>query len=204
MAINYDFYKATGLFAEEGKWHVRAVANGTAETDEIMERIEDGTTLSVSDLKGAIDALVSQIADALEDGRNVHIDGLGHFSVSIDGDVAMDENGSLRLKHAAVRTVNFRPEVSLMRRLGGASFTSKHHFGRQSADIDEATLPATLEALCVETGQFTSRAFRKTLRLTQPTASRLLQRLCADSVIENIGARNFGLYRLRKEEDAAL
>ncbi len=200
MDINYDFYKATGLFDSGKKWFVRAVANGTTETDEMMERIEKATTLNVSDLKGAIDALVSQIADALRDGRRVHIDGLGHFSISIDGDVVENEEGELRLKHAAVRTVNFRPEGSLMRQLSDAKFTSKRHLGRSSAAIDEAKLPAVLAALSEEKGFFTAAAFRKDLGLTQATGNRVINRLLDDGVLENIGTRHNRIFRQRSTE----
>ncbi len=201
MAIHYDFYKTTGAFAAEEKWFPRLVDNGTTETEEIMERIEESTSLTISDLKGAIDALVSQIAQHLEDGKNVHIDGLGHFSLSIGGEVARNEEGELRLKHAAIRSVNFRPEPSLLRRMSNASFTSKQHRGRQSSAIDEAQLPSTLAALCVETGHFTSRAFAKALKLTQSTANRRLNRLCAEGILEDIGSRRLALYRLRKKEE---
>ncbi len=201
MAINYDFYKSGGIFAAEEQWHVRLVENGTTETAEIMEHIERATSLTVADLKGAIEALAGQIADNLAGGRSVHIDGLGHFSLSIGGEVVQDEEGKLRLKHAAVRSVNFRPEAALMRRLDGATFTVKQHRGRRSADVDETTLPTTLAALCRERGHFTVNAFRQTLGLTRTTAHRLLHRLCDEDRIENIGSPRFALYRLKSEAE---
>ncbi len=201
MAINYDFYKSSGIFATEEQWHARIVENGTTETAEVMEHIERCTALTVSDLKGAIDALAGEIADNLAEGRSVHIDGIGHFSLSIDGDVVRTEEGELRLKHAAVRTVNFRPEAALMRRLSGATFTVKRHRGRRSAEVDEATLPTTLAALCEEKGYFTTRAFRQTLGLTRTTAYRWLNHLCDEGVIENIGSPRFALYRLKPEAE---
>ncbi len=200
MAIHYDFYKTTGHYADEkNPWHVRIVRNGKTETDEMMERIEKNTALTVADLKGALDAFVSQIAENLEDGRTVHIDGLGHFSLSIDGEVQETEDGKLRLKHAAVRSVNFRPEPSLLRRLSSATFTSKDHLGRHSAALDEAELPATLAALCEKKGYFNTRDFRKAFDLTHTTAQRRLQSLCAACVLENIGSPRYALYRLKAE-----
>ncbi len=200
MAIHYDFYKTTGHYADEKKpWHVRLVQNGTTETEDMMQRIETGTTLTMADLKGALDAFVSQITQSLEDGRAVHIDGLGHFSLSIGGEVQETEDGKLRLKHAAVRSVNFRPEPSLLRRLSSATFTSKDHRGRHSAALNEAELPTTLAALCEEKGHFTTHDFRRAFHLTHSTAQRRLQSLCDDGVIENAGSPRFALYRMKGE-----
>ncbi len=199
MAIHYDFYKTTGHYADEKKpWHVRLVRNGTTETEDMMQRIEEGTTLTISDLKGALDAFVSQIVQSLEDGRTVHIDGLGHFSLSIGGDVVQTEDGKLRLKRAAVRSVNFRAEPSLLRRLSSATFTSKDHRGRRSAAVNETELPAVLAALCEGKGYFTSRDFRQALHLTSTTANRRLRGLCDEGVIENVGSPRFALYRVKR------
>ncbi len=194
MAINYDFYKTTGVLAADDKWYVRAVDNGTAETEELMQYIQEGTTLTTSDLKGALDALAVQIRRQLADGRNVHIEGLGHFSLSIGGEVTTDSKGRLRLKQPAVRTVNFRPDAGLLRHLSNASFTSSAHRGRHSEAVSEAELPAAIDRLCATTGHFTAAQFRKALRLTSSTAGRLLRRLCSEGRLVNIGSRSFGLY----------
>ncbi len=199
MAINDDFYKTTGVFGTEEKWYPRVVNSGTVETNEMMQRIEKSTTLTMADLKGALSAFVSQIVQHLEDGERVHIEGLGHFSLSIDGDVAQTESGKLRLKNAAVRSVNFRPEPELLRRLGRATFTSKGHRGHHSSAVDESQFPSVLATLCEERGFFTAKAFQRALGLTHATANRHLRRLCADGVIENIGSSRLALYKLCAE-----
>ncbi len=199
MAINYDFYETTGHFAgEEKQWHVRVVASGTVQTEEMMERIERSTTLTKADLKAALGAFVEQIGSHLADGKNVHIEGLGHFSLSIGGEVQQTEEGKLRLRNAAVRTVNFRPESALMHCLSRAKFTSSAHRGRQSAAIDEAQLPLLLADLSKEKGHFTTQEFQKAFHLTASTARRHLLRLCAEGGIENIGSPRFALYRVKK------
>ncbi len=196
MAIHYDFYKTTGAFGTEDKWYPRLVENGRVDTDEMMQRIEHSTTMTVADLKGALDAFISQIGASLAEGKSVHIDGLGHFSLSIGGEVVQGENGRMRLKSPSVRSVNFRPESSFMQRLDSATFTSKEHLGRQSATVDETTLPEVLASLSAEKGYFTTRDFQSALRLTVATANRNLRRLCAEGVIKNVGSRRFALYKL--------
>ncbi len=196
MAINYDFYRTAGLFGAEEQWHVRLVENGTMETEDMMQYIEESTSLTLSDLKGALEAFVGQIVRHLGDGKNVHIEGLGHFSLSVGGEVVKNEEGALRLKHPAVRSVNFRPEPALLRKFSNVRFTSKSHRGRQSQSVDEAELPSILAALCAEKGHFTTHAFQKALKLTHSTAHRHLRRLCEAGTIENIGSRRFALYSL--------
>lgn len=109
MAIHYDFYPNSGI-ADEGQWHVRALESETVEAPTLFERIEQRSTLTQADMKGALSALVAGIAEALKDGNRVHLEGLGHFSVSIKGKVVTTEDGALRLDKAGVRSILFRPD----------------------------------------------------------------------------------------------
>ncbi len=196
MAIEYDFYKSAGIIEEEEHWHVRLVNNGTATTDDLIGSISHATTLAPADLKAAICALTSGIAANLSEGRNVHIEGLGYFSPAISGEVKKDKNGRLALRHAKIRTVNFRPEKDFTRMFHGVSFSSSRHRGNASAAVDEEKLPEVLSGLCGEKGYFTAAEFRRALHLTYATANRWLRKLREEGVIKNTGSRNLALYVL--------
>lgn len=52
-------------------------------TDELVEKITAGCTLTPSDLKGAIEAIGKEIARSLADGKSVKIEGIGTFSAKL-------------------------------------------------------------------------------------------------------------------------
>ncbi len=195
MAINYDFYKPAGIFDDAEVWHIRAVNNGTVETEEMIERIAHATTLTRADLKAALSALAAEATEHLREGKHVHIEGLGYLSPSIGGEVDKDKNGQLRLQQAGIKTVRFRPETALMDALQDVSFTSKHHLGTQSATIADEHLPAMLTQLSEQKGHFTAQDFRIALHLSDTTARRRLKQLIANGVIKNIGTAKYALYK---------
>ncbi len=196
MAIKYDFYKSTGVFGDEEQWHVRTVKNGAVSTDAMIKRITAASTLTEADLKASLSALTSEILAHLSEGKNVCVEGLGWFSPSIGGKVEKDKNGKLCLKKAEVRTVNFRPANDFIGALRGLGFTSSEHLGSMSSSVDEARIPELLARLSEEEGYFSVADFRTALRLTVPTATRLIRKLCEQGVIRKIGSLRSGLYRL--------
>ncbi len=204
MAINYDFYKTSGALAgDKEQWHVRPTDNGTTTTDELFEYIEKATTLSRADLKAAVEALAAHMARQLSEGRRVHIEGLGHFAISMTGKITTDQNGEPHLRNAAVRDILFRPDESLKGRLAATSFSSKHHRGQHSAGISQDDIIEALPMLAAEKGFFNVAEFRRHFHLTQTTAHRHLKRLCTEGYIIREGSRNCALYRPAADKEEA-
>ncbi len=106
-----------------------------------------------------------------------------------------DEEGRPRLNNPAIRDIHFRPDDDLMADFHTAGFTSRNHYGRHSAKVDEADIEAALEQLAAEKGHFTTDEFRHHLHLTRATAGRILLNLCRNGRIENFGSRRYALYR---------
>ncbi len=196
MAINYDFYKTTGALNENAKWFVRPVGNTTVGTDEIIREVVKSTTLTEADLKAALSAISEHLSRHLKTGRNVHLDGIGHFSISIGGRIECDKNDRPRLKNAKIRSVNFRTAPALQNSLRGATFTAAGHKGHHSSSYNEAELMAVVEKLCRQKGQFTRAQFAQALNIAPSTAYQRLKRLCAEGKIVNAGTRAQSLYRL--------
>ena len=59
----------------------------TASLQEMGRNIERGTTFSMSDLAGTLEALSKELKAQLLAGNRVHLPGLGFFSLAIKGDL---------------------------------------------------------------------------------------------------------------------
>lgn len=64
------------------KWYANAVIVNTVSTDKIAERIEEKCSLTKSDVKGCIEALIYEIKTQLQNSYAVKLDGLGTFKMS--------------------------------------------------------------------------------------------------------------------------
>lgn len=102
-------------------YYAQVVTKGTVDTTSLCHIISSGCTLTVADLRAAIEAISSCIANCLMDGYNVNIDGLGTFSVSAESKVVDDED-DLRAPSVSVKNVNYRAAVSLKKTVKNSSF----------------------------------------------------------------------------------
>ena len=187
MSIEFDFYKTNGALAKKQPYHVRVVEHSTVQTDELAQHIQEGTTLSIPDIKGTLSALSSEMVSQLNMGRRVHIDGLGYFSLAIDGEVTTDKNNQLRLKNPVVRSIRFQPEEQLMKKFQNASFSCQHHKGNASSEHDEQSIKKIVDELLTQRGFFRPLDFMKAANLTHSTGYRILKSLLKEQYIENIG-----------------
>ena len=187
MSIEFDFYKTNGALAKKQPYHVRVVERSTVQTDELAQRIQNGTTLSIPDIKGTLSALTTEMVNQLTMGHRVHIEGLGYFSLAIDGEITTDKNNQLRLKNPSVRTIRFQPEEQLTQQFQNVSFTCQHHKGNTSNEHNEQSVKHVVDELIAQRGFFTPNEFFKAAQLTRSTGYRLLKELQKDKYIENIG-----------------
>ena len=102
-------------------WYAQVLTKGTIDTRELCADIASKCTLTRSDMYGAIAALSDAIAEKLQDGYNVYIDGLGTFSVSAGSDVVEDEK-DIHNKDVRVKGVKYRAAVDLKNSLKKAKF----------------------------------------------------------------------------------
>ncbi|MCQ2212649.1 MAG: HU family DNA-binding protein [Bacteroidaceae bacterium] len=102
-------------------YYAQVVTKGTIDTPSLCKHIAAGCTLTVADLRAAIEAISSSVADCLMDGYNVYIDGLGTFSVSAESKI-VEKEGDLRAPSVSVKNVNYRAAVSLKKLVKESQF----------------------------------------------------------------------------------
>jgi predicted histone-like DNA-binding protein len=102
-------------------YYAQVVTKGTIDTLSLCQEISSGCTLTVADLRAAIEAISSSVATNLMNGYNVYIDGLGTFSVSAESKLVESED-ELRAPSVKVKNINFRSAVRLKNMIKNSSF----------------------------------------------------------------------------------
>lgn len=119
----------TGYFA--GK-----VSGGTIETDKLCSKISDRCTLTGSDVKAVIEALVEELSMELIYGRSVQIGDLGIFSASITSEV-VDTKEALKPRKVRIKSITYLPSVRLKTKMEEAKFMRLRDFNKMTYGIDE-------------------------------------------------------------------
>ena len=194
MAVYYDYYKTTGVLEDTASYHVRIVESSTTRSQDLCEKIQQSTTLTTADLKGALAALSGALVTELKQGSHVHIEGLGYFSLSLKGEIVTDAQGQPQFKKPGVRTVLFHPEEGLLNRFYDTVFTAARHSGHHSIEQTEGELLAVADELLADRPFFTARQFVTRSGLTRATAYRRLQALLQSGQLRNLGTPHHILF----------
>lgn len=123
MSIQYRLTPMRDNISEKPKegFYAQVVTRGTIETRELCKEIADRCSLSVADMRAAIEALAQTIEDKLQDGYNVSIDEIGTFSVSAESRTVQSAD-EIRGQSVKVKNINFRPSVRLKKTMKSSVF----------------------------------------------------------------------------------
>lgn len=123
MSIPYRLTPMKDNISKQPKkgYYAQVVTKGTVDTTSLCHEIASCCTLTVADLRAAIEAISSSVATKLMNGYNVNIDGLGTFSISAESKVVESES-DLRSPSVKVKNVNFRSAVSLKKTVSNSQF----------------------------------------------------------------------------------
>ena len=96
--------------------HPRVVPYGTLRVNDLMYQVESRSGLSAGDVKGVLQTLADVMADQLEEGYIVELEGIGFFSLSLSSRPVMDKS-EIRSESIHFRSVNFRCGKYLKKKL---------------------------------------------------------------------------------------
>lgn len=91
--------------------------------DDIVKYIrQSGTPYDPGTIKGVVSVLADAAVTWLSNGHTVKIDGLGTFSLSLNfddkkGNELKDNRDKMGYRHVKVKSLNFRPDEEIMRKL---------------------------------------------------------------------------------------
>lgn len=96
----------------------KLVHTGTTSLQSVAEQIHARTTFSVGEIKGLLAALSEVVAEAMADGRSVHLNDLGTFRATLMLAKGIAPEEETQSRHTApsvrIRSVSFRPSRQLI------------------------------------------------------------------------------------------
>ncbi|KKB50526.1 HU family DNA-binding protein [Parabacteroides gordonii] len=96
--------------------HARIIPGRTIRIDRVTREISECTSFSPGDVKGLLQAFADVLVSYLEDGDEVELEGLGHFSVSLKCPKITTPR-QVRAEDINFKSVNFRCSKEITERL---------------------------------------------------------------------------------------
>lgn len=196
MAIVYDWYEnpnAEGESEERGL-HPRPLLNGKVSMEQLYYRVHERSSLSVGDAKSAIDTLTQLCGEELREGREVHIEGLGYFSPTLEATQKVTRKTKNKHLKLRLKGVSFRPDIRLKAALAGVTATQSK-YTRHSLRLSEVEIDMRLKEYFTEHELLLRIDFQELCGMARTTANNHLQRLQKEGKLTNVGRRAQPIYR---------
>lgn len=196
MAIIYDWFENPKRSTdEETTLHVRPCFNGTVSTKSVVRKIQQHSSLTSGDVVAVLTELSQIVGEELQEGRQVHIDGLGYFTPALTVEGRITPEMPLRERNRKVRFkgVNFRMDKQLRQQIGPIKISRtswETHSQTSTADEREQQLTEYFR----EHEFLTRRNLQYLLNLKRSTAVRLLQQWRTEGKLLNQGTGKQPIY----------
>lgn len=194
MPIKFDLYNnpdsedvtSSGL-------HAKVIKRGVINTRNISQSINKKCTLTESDVWGVLTALRNELYDAFKEGYSVHLEGLGHFSLSLKCEPDVDPK-YVSSNDIRVKGIKFAPEKELLEMLRTVQFEHDTDDSRHSSNMEQSEIMAKIDKYFAD-NQFMRRVdFEKLTGFNKSKALRTLKELVKDGVLKNVGTVNMPMY----------
>lgn len=196
MAIRFEWYEnPTSLNDDDEKkrYHARPTLNGRRDTDDIAAQIQARCSLTDIDVAAVLDALSHVMAEHLQEGRQVHLDGLGYFQVTLAVDGEIEANTKRRNTKVKMKAVKFRADQKLKNNIGAIELEHTK-YGIHSSCLTEQEIKAQLKRYFESHKVMTRSDFQSCCGMTRNTASRHILQLREAGVLKNIGTKMHPIY----------
>lgn len=112
------------------------VSGGTIDITSLCRKISDRCTLTGSDVRSVIEALVEEFEMELIHGRSIELGDLGIFTATITSEV-VSRKEDLKPRKVKVKSISYLPSVRLKSKMEEAKFMRLRDFNRMFYGKDE-------------------------------------------------------------------
>ncbi|RGN31388.1 HU family DNA-binding protein [Bacteroides oleiciplenus] len=196
MAIVYDWYENPNAEGdpEERGLHPRPLLNGKVSMKQLYARVHARSSLTVGDVMNAIDCLTQICSEELREGREVHIEGLGYFSPTLEATQKVTRSTPNKHLKLRLKSISFRPDVNLKSALTGIT-TTRSKYTRHSQRLSEVEIDMRLKEYFAEHDILIRYDFQNLCGMARTTANGHLKRLLEEGKLMNVGRRTQPIYR---------
>ena len=197
MAILYDWYENPGTNEEDPEergLHPRPLLNGKVSMEQLYYRVHERSSLSVGDAKSAIDTLTQLCGEELREGREVHIEGLGYFSPTLEATQKVTRSTPNKHLKLRLKSISFRPDVRLKQAMTGVS-AIRSKYTRHSLKLSEVEIDMKLKEYFADHDVLIRSDFQALCGMARTTANVHLKRLQQEGKLKNVGKPTQPIYR---------
>lgn len=194
MSIQYDFYKNPSIKGSKKRpnYHARIVPYGTTDTKQLAQKIHDRCTATPADVAAVLSSLTDVVVEELSNGNRVFIEGLGYLQIAPQCP-SIQSTKEIRAESIQFKTVSFRPEITLKKRLRNIKF-ERTPYKNHSCNASWEQITEILHFYFSEHEHMTRTDFQHICWFTTSTANRRLKELVECGTLINIGAKRAPLY----------
>ena len=196
MTILFDWFETPGTNAEEKRTlHARPCFNGTSNTKTIAKRIQARSSLTAGDIIAVLSELNDVIGEELQNGRQVHINGLGYFAptLGVEGEVTEDMKLQIRNRKVRFKSVSFRPDKELRASIGTPKLKQTRWEAHSQAHTPEE-IEQLLSVFFAEHLFLTRRELQFLLNIKKSAACDLIKTLSEEGKLLNKGTHHQPAY----------
>lgn len=196
MTIFYDWFENPKRSEdEETTLHVRPCFNGTVSTKVLVRKIQQRSSLTPGDVVAVLTELSEIVGEELQEGKQVHIDGLGHFAptLTVEGRITPDEPLRERNRKVRFKGVSFRMDKELQQHIGPVK-VSRAHWETHSQPSTTEEREQRLTDYFSTHAFLTRRDLQYQLNLKKTAAIKLLQQWRAEGKLVNQGTAKQPIY----------
>lgn len=189
MAILFDWYENPDSYdksPEEKTLHPRLRLNGSVDTDRLRRDIQARCSLTETDVSAVLDALSHIMGEELAEGRQVHLDGIGYFRVSLTTKEPVVASTKRKLTKVKMSGVKFRADQKLKNEIGtikAKTLKANEH----SAKLTSEEIDQRLTQYFANHNFMTRSDFQRICGMMRTTAMRHIRRLRSEGKLKNEG-----------------
>ncbi|WP_304246604.1 HU family DNA-binding protein [Parabacteroides gordonii] len=176
--------------------HPRIIPWNTLNTEALISEGSKRSTYTGGDLKGAVRLIADMLAEKLNDGYNVYLDGIGYFSVSLHSRPVEDKK-ELRSESVHFKNVNFRCCAQLKKRL--KNIPLERYKEPKKNDFSQEEKERRLLWYLGRHAYITTVGYQGLNGCTQYMARKELKQFVTDGLLIEDGTKRMCIYSKRQE-----
>lgn len=194
MPIKFDLYKNPEKEGVEvPKLHAKVITKDVITTRDLRDTINKKCTVAPADVAAVLTALSSEMFEALSNGYSVHLEGLGHFSLSLR--CAPDVNPKhVSTSDISVKGIRFLPDKELSEKFKTVEFERLKDASRHSEKMELSEIMEKMDRYFTDNQFMRRQDFEKMTGFNKSKALRTLKALVNDGVLKNVGTKQMPMY----------
>ncbi|WP_455666686.1 HU family DNA-binding protein [Phocaeicola sp.] len=170
--IKFDIYESPGD-GEKKKYHVRTTNRQTIASNDLIRKAVQHSGVSRPAWMGVVEELIDSLSEHLSEGKRIHIDGLGYFSINI-GSSESENPKAMTRRTIRITGINFQPEKSFLKGIRNKATFVRERYKSHTADLSPIEIDGLLTEYFKDHRSITCTQFQQTCGMTRTTAYRRL------------------------------